>query len=84
MLAAGDKLKGMTDYRKIRRLDTGKLQPKYTALIHADSKLALTNFLAAGDQAKSVVITHHAPSIRSVLRPHPRSARLYDGQHPDT
>lgn len=67
MLAAGEKLKGMTDYRKIRRLDTGKLQPKHTALIHADSKLALTKFLESGDRAKSVVITHHAPSIQSVM-----------------
>lgn len=67
MLAAGEKLKGMTDYRKIRRLDTGKLQPKHTALIHADSRLALTKFLEGGDRTQSVVITHHAPSIQSVM-----------------
>lgn len=66
MLAAGMKEKGMNDYRLIRRRDTGRLQPKHTALLHADSRLALTRFLAAGDRTRSVVITHHAPSIRSL------------------
>jgi hypothetical protein len=66
MMAAGNKEKGMTDYRKIRRRDTGKLQPKHTALLHARSRLALTQFLHAGDRGRSVVISHHAPSIRSV------------------
>lgn len=66
MLAAGNKERGMTDYRKIRRQDTGKLQSKHTALLHAGSRLALTQFLMAGDRARSVVISHHAPSIRSV------------------
>jgi Icc-related predicted phosphoesterase len=66
MVAAGSKEKGMNDYRKIRREDTGRLQPKHTAMIHADSRLALTQFLAGGDRARSIVITHHAPSIRSL------------------
>lgn len=66
MLAAGAKGAGMNDYRKIRRHDTGKLQPKHTAMLHADSRLALTEFLASGDPARSVVITHHAPSIKSI------------------
>lgn len=66
MLAAGAKGTGMNDYRKIRRKDTGKLQPKHTAMLHADSRLALTRFLAGGDRAQSIVITHHAPSIRSL------------------
>jgi Icc-related predicted phosphoesterase len=66
MLAAGAKGTGMNDYRKIRRADTGKLQPKHTAMLHADTRLALTRFLASGDRARSVVITHHAPSIKSV------------------
>jgi predicted phosphohydrolase len=67
MLAAGDRDRGMNDYRKIRRADAGKLQPKHTALLHADSRLALTKFLSAVDRTKSVVITHHAPSIRSAM-----------------
>lgn len=66
MLAAGSKEKGMNDYRKIRRRDTGRLQPKHTAMLHADSRLALMEFLANGDRARSIVITHHAPSIRSL------------------
>jgi len=66
MLAAGAKGTGMNDYRKIRRHDTGKLQPKHTAMLHADTRLALTQFLASGDLTQSVVITHHAPSIKSV------------------
>lgn len=66
MTTAGAKEKGMNDYRKIRREDTGRLQPKHTAMLHADSRLALTNFLTSGDRARSIVITHHAPSIRSL------------------
>jgi len=66
MLSAGAKTGGMTDYRKIRRQDTSRLQPKHTAMLHANSRLALMNFLRSGDRAKSIVITHHAPSARSV------------------
>ena len=65
MLTAGSKGTGMNDYRKIRRQDTSRLQPKHTALLHADTRLALTQFLTAGDPAHSVVITHHAPSPKS-------------------
>ena len=35
-------------------------------MLHADSRLALTQFLASGDPSRSVVITHHAPSIGSL------------------
>ena len=66
MLAAGAKTGGMTDYRKIRRYDTSRLQPKHTAMLHAESRLALTRFLNSGDRTKSIVVTHHAPSARSV------------------
>jgi hypothetical protein len=66
MLRAGEKGTGMNDYRKIRRHDTSRLQPKHTVMLHADSRLALTQFLASGDRTKSVVITHHAPSIKSL------------------
>lgn len=64
--AAGDKHTGMNDYRKIRRADTGKLRPHDTARLHADSRLALTQFLAEKDLSRSVVITHHAPSRQSL------------------
>jgi Icc-related predicted phosphoesterase len=66
MLTAGAKGTGITGYRKIRRHDTGKLQPKHTAMLHADTRLALTQFLAGGDRTRSVVITHYAPTIESV------------------
>jgi len=41
------------------------IDSKHTALLHADTRLALTQFLAGGDPARSVVITHHAPSPKS-------------------
>ncbi len=66
MLVAGAKVGGMNDYRKIRREDTGPLFPPHIAAVHADSRLALTQFLQGGDRARSVVITHHAPSRRSL------------------
>jgi predicted phosphodiesterase len=66
MFAAGCRDKGMNDYRKIRRKDGGRLHPKHTAMLHADSRLKLVQFLGAGDRTRSIVITHHAPSIRSL------------------
>lgn len=66
MLVAGDRQTGMNDYRKIIRQDCTRLRPKHTAALHADSRLALTSFLEAGDRARSVVITHHAPSPQSL------------------
>jgi hypothetical protein len=67
MFAAGAKGTGMNDYRKIRREDTGRLQPKHTALLHAESRLALTQFLGAGSRENSVIITHHASSPKSIM-----------------
>jgi len=66
MLAAGAKGTGMNDYRKIRRHDTSKLQPNTRRCSTRTLGFALTQFLASGDRARSVVITHHAPSIKSV------------------
>lgn len=66
MAAAGDRSTGMNDYRKIRQHDVSKLKPKHTAMIHADTLLALTKFLETGDRARSIVITHHAPSLQSL------------------
>lgn len=66
MLAAGSATMGMSDYRKIRREDTGRLRPEDTAMLHANSRLTLQRFLSSGDCSRSVVITHHAPSSRSV------------------
>lgn len=67
--AAGDKFTGMNDYRKIRRADTGRLRPHDTAQLHAASRLALAQFLGDKDLSRSVVITHHAPSLQSLPEP---------------
>lgn len=56
----------MNDYRKIRCNDTGRLKPKHTAMLHADSRLALNQFLESGDRGRSIVVTHHAPTPRSL------------------
>lgn len=69
LAAAGDKFTGMNDYRKIRRADTGRLRPHETAQLHAESTLALRQFLDGKDLAPSVVITHHAPSLLSLPEP---------------
>lgn len=66
MAAAGEKGTGMNDYRKIRRENIGRLTPTHIALHHAQSRLRLTEFLARGDRTRSVVITHHAPSLQSL------------------
>jgi Icc-related predicted phosphoesterase len=66
MGAAGSKEGGMNDYRKIRQRDLRRLQPHHTAMLHAESRLALTQFLESGDRARSIVITHQAPSIKSL------------------
>lgn len=66
MMTAGTKGSGMTDFRKIRRHDTGKFHPKHAVLLHAEARLRLGQSLASGDRARSVVITHHAPSLKSV------------------
>ena len=56
----------MNDFRRIR---TSPLWKKFTPAnaraIHADTLLHLRRFLAAGAES-AVVITHHAPSIRSL------------------
>lgn len=39
MMTAGTKGTGMNDFRKIRRLDTGRFYPKHAALRHAEARL---------------------------------------------
>ncbi|RKZ88964.1 MAG: hypothetical protein DRR19_11975 [Candidatus Parabeggiatoa sp. nov. 1] len=66
-IAAFDAQQWMMDYKKIR------VSPNQTALFHAQSLKWLQNELLNGSQQKTIVITHHAPSIRSI----PLSDRLY-------
>jgi hypothetical protein len=63
MLAAGAKGTGMNEYRKIRRHDTGKLQPKHTAMLHADTRLYEGSI--NGERAAEFLrgISHHEARI---------------------
>lgn len=60
---------GMNDYRTITYCKDGtyrKLQPKDTARIHQETKDWLREELLGLQDRKVVVVTHHAPSHRSV------------------
>ena len=68
MLKAKDHGFGMTDYVRIRTLPKyQRLRPVQTLRRHSESLLAMKQFLAAGPRDRSVVITHHAPSARSLV-----------------
>lgn len=57
----------MNDYKRIRHSETyRKLRPTDTRLRHFSSVQKIKEFLAEGDPRTSVVVTHHAPSIRSL------------------
>ena len=57
----------MNDYRLIRNSKTfRRLLPGDTASWHSRSVRKLEEFFGGGDPMGSVVVTHHAPSIRSV------------------
>jgi predicted phosphodiesterase len=64
MLAAA---RGMTDYRRIRVSPTyRKLRPQDTAGLHRKARGWLETRLREGHGRKTVVVTHHAPSQRSL------------------
>ncbi len=69
-LAALDLQSGMNDYKKIRYETANgtfpKLRPAHTSLEHARTLRALDAFLAGRDPARCVVLTHHAPSTRTM------------------
>lgn len=57
----------MNDYARIRHWPSvRKLRPHHTREVHAHSRLLLEAFLTAGDPTKSIVVTHHAPSLLSL------------------
>jgi predicted phosphodiesterase len=58
----------MSDYKRIRNSAVGyrKLTARDTRRLHLASVEALKQFFAAHDARRSVVVTHHAPSIRSL------------------
>ena len=56
----------MTDFKSIRHWPSLKrFAPHHAQQAHAQTKNHLRAFLASGDRARSIVITHHAPSLRS-------------------
>jgi Icc-related predicted phosphoesterase len=58
----------MNDYRLIRHSKTfRRLSPKDTRMYHFRSVRKLTEFFKAGEPDRSIVATHHAPSIRSIV-----------------
>jgi len=68
MFRASDHSSGMNDYKKIRTLPRYQtLRPAQTAMRHAESCRLLSHFLTGGPAERSVVLSHHAPSSRSLL-----------------
>lgn len=67
----------MNDYKRIRNSTLGykRLSPRTTRHAHLVSVQAMRAFLEAGDSRSSVIITHHAPSLRS-LPDHRRSEEI--------
>lgn len=58
---------GMNDFRKIRRSPNySRLRSIDAAVIHKQSLAWLRQAIAESDPAKTIVITHHAPSDRSI------------------
>ncbi|MEJ2608705.1 MAG: metallophosphoesterase [Candidatus Thiodiazotropha sp.] len=57
----------MTDFKKIRKEPSySKLRSIDVAIIHNQSLRWLSNSLRQSDSAVNIVVTHHAPSIKSV------------------
>jgi predicted phosphohydrolase len=58
----------MNDYKRVRnsRVHYRRLSPRDTRLLHIASLKAMRQFFATHDRRRSVIVTHHAPSIRSL------------------
>lgn len=65
--SSADAAQSMTDFKRIRHWPTLKrFSPTHAGQAHAKSVAHLENFLKSGNRSRSVVITHHAPSLRSL------------------
>ncbi len=65
--AGYEALSNMTDYRKIRVSPKySKLRPSDTQAIHKNSLDWLNERIFEGNISQSVIVTHHAPSIKSI------------------
>ncbi len=79
-LASYEAATQMNDYRKIRSsVSYQKLRPTMTRGQHAVSIRTMKDFFAQNDPRRSVVVTHHAPSMRSL--PEHRRDRLISGAY---
>lgn len=58
----------MNDYKRIRNSSNGyrKLTPRDTRRIHLHSLQKMDAFLSSHDPSRTIVVTHHAPSILSL------------------
>lgn len=72
MAVAGDRLGGMRDHRKIKRRlpggDTNAFRPGDAAAAHADQLGRIRRVLETPHDGPTLVVTHHAPHPRSLLR----------------
>ena len=66
VLAALDARQRMTDYRRIRAASYRRLRPSDVVEDHRESVSFLRAKLAQPFEGKTVVVTHHAPSTRSI------------------
>lgn len=58
--------KHMPEYGKVRRPDGGLIWPADTSSAHAQHRAAIEAVLATAFDGPTVVVTHHAPSRRSI------------------
>ncbi len=68
IFAMEDVAKGMNDYKRIKyeKRPYSKLRPIHTLRKHLESKAFIAAELVACTDKTAVVVTHHAPSIRSI------------------
>lgn len=68
IVGAAEANDSMNDYRRIRNSLRGyrRLSAGDTRALHLGSMAALRDFFASHDPKRSVVVTHHAPSIASI------------------
>jgi Icc-related predicted phosphoesterase len=75
--------RGMNDYRHIRRRETGRhhnLRPEDTAAWHR-SAVSWLDVATQNNDGPTVVVTHHAPSARSLDNPHMDLRWCYASEH---
>lgn len=57
----------MNDYRRVRLSPTfRRLKPRDTKSVHHATVAAIRQFIAMGEPERSVIVTHHAPSEKSL------------------